>query len=179
MDCLEPNYRTPISDLSRAVCTRIHRRQVALIILDEADRLDKTSWDLIRDLHERTHCAFLMVGQPDLTYRLRMKEPLLNRVSLTVEMSPLLFNEVIEFLCAWQVDRFHYTLRNPAQFCILPDDPDHLKMLKQIYQITLGNMRRLCYFIQEAEGIATLNGQKFVELPVVQATTELLVNTVH
>ncbi len=66
LTCLGPDYRAPVPDLTTLVCCWIHRRMTSLIILDEADRLDKTSWEIIRDIHDRTRYAVLCVAQPGL-----------------------------------------------------------------------------------------------------------------
>ncbi|MBC8509918.1 MAG: AAA family ATPase [Chloroflexi bacterium] len=177
LDCLGPDYRAPVPDMTRLACCWIHRREVALIILDEADRLDKTSLEIIRDIHDRTRCAFLLIGQPDLSLKFRRNEQLINRISLTIEMPLLTFDETIHFLLAWQsiyVSRYGEN-SHTADFVIEPDrSPEDFLIVKEIYRSTFGNLRRICQFIQEAQRIAGINGQGWVELSVVKITAKLL-----
>lgn len=178
LTCLGPDYRAPVADMVRLACCWIHRRQVELIILDEADRLDKTSLEMLRDIHDRTRCAFLFVGEPDLSLKFRRHELLLNRLGITMEVPLLTFDEMVEFLL--QLQKLHLqekvALRPPhAEFFIAWEQvPEDLTLLKEIYRLTFGNLRRMDMLIKEAERIAALNGQHFVELPVVRATAKLL-----
>jgi hypothetical protein len=59
-------------------------------------------------------------------------------------------------------------------FITLEQVPEDFTMLKEIYRLTFGNVRRIGMLIHEAERRAALNGQHFVELPVVRATAKLL-----
>jgi len=177
LNCLGPDYRAPVPEMINLTCCWTHRRMVNLIILDEADRLDKTSREVIRDIPDRTRCAFLLVGQPDLPAKLRRDEPFLNRVSLTVEMVPLNFDGLVEFLLNWQERRPKQDSRESreASFYIIPNqDPEELHIIKEIYRVTLGNLRRVEQFIQEAEYIAGVNGHAFVGLPVAEAVAIML-----
>lgn len=179
LTCLGPDYRAPIADTTRLACCWIHRRQVELIILDDAERLDKISLEMIRDIHDRTRCAFLFVGEPDLSLKFRRHESILNRIGITMELPLLTFDEMAEFLLQLQTQRFQdKNYHHPqAELFITPKlVSEDLIILKEIYRLTFGNMRRMNMLIQEAERIAALNGQHFVELPVVQATARLLNN---
>ena len=181
LTCLGPDYRAPVADMVRMACCWIHRRQVELIILDEADRLDKTSLEMLQDIHDRTRCAFLFVGEPDLSLKFRRHEALLNRLGITMELPLLTFDEMVEFLLGLQKAHLQEKdSRHPqAQlFITLEQVPEDLTMLKEIYRVTFGNVRRIGMLIHEAERIAALNGQHFVELPVVQATARLLTDRI-
>lgn len=178
LTCLGPDYRAPMADMTRMACCWIHRRQVELIVLDEAERLDKTSLEILQEIHDRTRCAFLFVGEPDLNLKFRRYQSLLNRLGITMEVPLLTFDEMVEFLLQFQSlylqGKVH---RAPprAEFFIGWDQvPEDLTLLKEIYRLTFGNLRRMEMLIQEAERIAALNGQHFVELPVLRATAKLL-----
>jgi DNA transposition AAA+ family ATPase len=179
LDCLGPDYRAPVPDMARLACCWVHRRQVELIILDEADRLNKASLEVIQDIHDRTRCAFLFVGQLTLDIKLRRYKQLLNRIGLAVELRPLTFDEMVEFLAKWQYQRDRSPDRTrQAEFALYLDSldsyPEDLLIVKEIYRVTLGNLRRIVYFIQEVQRIGGLNGHYYVELPVVQATAQLM-----
>jgi DNA transposition AAA+ family ATPase len=174
--CLGPDYRAPVPELTRWVCCWIHRREVALIIIDDAERLDKTSWEICQDIHDRTRCAFLFVGSPDLLRKLRARPALLNRVSLTVELPLLTFDELVNFVLQRQeVSEERRTRRSKAKLWLTPDhEPGDITIIKEIYRVTFGNLRRVCQLIDEVERVAALNGHSYVELPVVEAAARLM-----
>lgn len=175
LNCLGPDYRAPVPDMTKLACCWIHRRQVELIILDKADELDPTSWKIVQDIHDRTRCAFLFIGPPDLSLKLRRLPELLNRVGLTIELPLLSFDELVEFLYQWQKTRWNSHQARVATFTIFPDrTPEDIAMVKDIYRVTMGNLRRACYVVQEAERIAKVNGQCYVDPPVMKATIRLL-----
>lgn len=74
LNCLGPDYRAPVGDMSRLVCSWIHRNMTELIIIDDADRMSREVWLLLSEIHDRTRCAILFVGQPGLAHHLRGKE---------------------------------------------------------------------------------------------------------
>lgn len=179
LNCLGPDYRAPIPDLSRLACCWIHRRMVELIIIDEAARLDRDSWEIIRDIHDRTRCAFLLVGQPDLPRRLQRREELYNRLSLTMELVPLTFDELFEFVLQWQKRRPRPGCRSSiaAEFYVFSDgDFEDTEIIKELYRVTLGNLRRVQQFIDQAERVATLNGAGMVFLDTARAVATLFAN---
>jgi predicted AAA+ superfamily ATPase len=177
LTCLGPDYRAPVPDLIRMTCCWIHRRQVALVILDEADRLDKKSLEVIQDIYDRTRCAFLFVGELDLCHKFRRNSDLHNRIGATLEIPPLTFDEMAHFLDNWldrrERDR-NYSHPYGELFIARERIDDDWILLKEIYRITLGNLRRLCMLVQEAERIANVNNQPYVQLAALQAATRLL-----
>ena len=180
LTCLGPDYRAPVPDMITLACCWIHRREVALIILDEADRLDKSALDAIQDIHERTRCAFLFVGDIDLAIRFRKRSSLYNRIGVTLEMPQLDFDEMVHFIETWVDVRSKqrgYYYRDAELNPIRHDIPEDLTLLKDIYRTTLGNLRRIMIIIQESERIADINGQRYVQLATVQAAARLLNGT--
>lgn len=107
LNCLGPDYRAPIGDMSRLVCSWIHRRMTELIIIDDADRLSKDVWLLLSEIHDRTRCAMLFVGQPSLAHRLRGKHyrQIHSRLSLGMELRTLTYDELLHFIQMWQRKR--------------------------------------------------------------------------
>jgi len=181
LTCLGPDYRAPVPDMISMTCCWIHRRQVGLILLDEAERLDKKSLQVIQDIYDRTRCAFLFIGEFGLIHMFRRNSELHNRIGITLEISPLTFDELDKFLCAW-LD-LHSKDKNDThprgELFLVPDDrtEEDWILLKEIYRITQGNLRRLCFLVQEAERIAQVNRQPYVQLAVLQAATRLLTGT--
>ncbi len=44
---------------------------VELLIIDEAERLTSTALELLRDNHDRTHLAIILIGMPGIDQRFR------------------------------------------------------------------------------------------------------------
>lgn len=178
LTCLGPDYRAPVPDMISMACCWIHRRQVALIVLDEAERLDKKSQEVVQDIYDRTRCAFLFIGEFDLVHMFRRNSDLHNRIGMTLEIPQLTFDEMDNFLGAWLQMRSRdrlYTHPLGELFIAREEriDEDWI-LLKEIYRITLGNLRRLCFLVQEAERIAQINRQPYIQLSVLQAAARLL-----
>ena len=90
---------------------------------------------------------------------------------------PLLsFDELVEFLYQWQKNRGRADNQaRMARFAIYPDKlPQDIEMVKDIYRVTMGNLRQVCFVVREAERIAKINGQRFVDPPVMQATLRFI-----
>lgn len=180
LNCLGPDYRAPVPDMISMACCWIHRREVALIILDESDRLDKATLDVIQDIHERTRCAFLFVGEVDLAVRFRKHLSIYNRIGATLEMPQLNFDEMVHFIETWVDVRSRqrrYVYHGAELNTLRHDIPEDLILLKDIYRTTFGNLRRAIIVVQESERIADINGQRYVQLATVQAAGRLLSGT--
>jgi predicted AAA+ superfamily ATPase len=177
LNCLGPDYRAPIPDMISMACCWIHRREVALIILDEAERLDKASLSVIQDIHERTRCAFLFVGDVDFVIRVRKYPSIYNRIGTTLEIPPLGFDEMERFLETWlevRSKKQNYICHGAELFPVRHDIPEDFVLLKEIYRTTLGNLRRIILVVQNSERIADINGQRFVQMATIQAAAKLL-----
>lgn len=175
--CLGPDYRAPVPDMISMACCWIHRREVALIILDGSDRLDKASLDAIQDIHERTRCAFLFVGDVALIIRFQKHASIYNRLGATLEMPQLNFDEMTHFIETWLEVRSRQQVYGyaTAELNIMRHDiPEDLLLLKEIYRTTLGNLRRMIMIVQEAERIADINGQRYIQFATIQAAARLL-----
>jgi DNA transposition AAA+ family ATPase len=149
LNCLGPDYRAPIGDMTRLVCCWIHRRMTELIIIDKADWLDKASWHVLSDIQERTRCAFLFIGQPDLPRKMegRHYQPIRNRLSLGMEMRPFTYDELFQFVKIWQ----HWRIMNQESivkrsFHLIGLD-EEAEAVKEMYRVTMGNLRRSCYLL--------------------------------
>ncbi|MEW6402628.1 MAG: AAA family ATPase [Chloroflexota bacterium] len=181
LTCLGPDYRAPVPDMISMACCWIHRRQVALIILDEAERLDKKSQEVIQDIYDRTRCAFLFIGEFDLVHMFRRNSDLHNRIGVTLEIPQLTFDEMDHFLHDWlEVRSRDRHFSHPLGELFIAQEErigEDWILLKEIYRITQGNLRRLCFLIQESERIAQVNRQPYVQLAVLQAAARLLNGT--
>lgn len=176
LNCLGPDYRAPIGDMTRLTCCWIHRRMTELIIIDNADWLDKSAWHLLSDIQERTRCAFLFVGQPDLPRKLegRHYQQIRNRLALGMEMRPLTYDELFRFVKLWQ----HWRIRNRDSIVKrsfhLTGLEEEAAAVKEMYRVTMGNLRRAMQFIEQAERVAQVNGHVLVQIETIHAVAALM-----
>ncbi len=176
LNCLGPDYRAPVTDMSRLACCWIHRRMVELIIIDEAARLDRNTLEAVRDIHDRTHCAFLFIGQPELPFKLSKNRALNNRISLNLEMVPLTYDELTDFVRCWQrLNPRTARMSEPMGYLVVSNenDAEDIEIMKEMYRVTLGNLRRVYQFIQQVERIARLNNYFFVPAETARAVAVL------
>jgi len=175
LNCLGPDYRAPIGDMTRLVCCWIHRRMTELIIIDNAQWLDKASLELLCNIHERTRCAITLVGPPELPKKMNRYREIQNRVSIILEMLPLTYDELFEFLQQWfllyndfppgtGMDSRHYNLECRHQ-------PD---IVKEVYRVTLGNLRRVRQFMDQAARVTMVNEHYWIELETAQVVAVLM-----
>jgi DNA transposition AAA+ family ATPase len=179
LDCLGPDYRIPLPEMTRLVCCWIHRRMVELIIVDDADRLDATCWEIVQDIHDSTHCAFLFIGQPDLPRKLGKNAKLHNRIGISLEMTGLTFDELNVFVRVWQTRRVLLQRETgiTARFYLDGyDDDGDAEIMKEMYRVTTGNLRRVMQFIKQSERVAALNGQSYVWEATARAVAALMAN---
>ena len=177
LTCLGPDYRAPTVDMTRMVCSWVHRRMTELVIVDDADRLGKASWEIIYDIHNRTKVAFVCIGPPGLPQLIKRQNKLVSCVSLSMQMDTLTFDELGEFIKRWNRkrrigDNNSSVARNYWTF----GSERELEMRKEIYRVTLGNLRRVLQFIAQTERVAQVNGDYCIELPTVRAVALLFAN---
>lgn len=175
LNCLGPDYRAPIGDMVRLVCCWIHRRLTELFIVDNAERLDAGSWEAIADIHERTRCAFLFVGPPELPHNLKNRR-IHNSLSMSIEMLPLTYDELHNFILRWQQIRKRKCakeLGGRRYFFPMVQD-EETEIVKEMYRVTMGNMRRIFQFIEQTERVAEVNGHYWVQIETAQAVAALM-----
>jgi DNA transposition AAA+ family ATPase len=160
LTCLGPDYRVSVSDAGRLVGCWIHRRMTELFIIDEADRLDSASLEIIRDLHERTRCGFVLVGQLPFATKIRRHNAFANRVGVTLELESLTYDGLIEFLGQWLSERQSRYEDATMHLRVLTENAAALA--HECYRVTQGNIRRTIQLIQEAERIGGVNGDGVV-----------------
>ena len=176
LNCLGPDYRAPIGDLSRLVCCWIHRRMTELIIVDNADWLNKAAWHMLAEIHDRTRCAFLFVGQPDLPHKLQTPtyRQLHNRLSLGLEMRTLTYDELFQFVKQWQRQRATQSDALVRRSFYLTGLDDEAQAVKEMYRVTMGNLRRVLQFIDQLERVAQVNAHGYVQIETIHAVAALM-----
>lgn len=77
----------------------LEQRHTQLLLLDQADYLQRDHLELLRMLVEQTACSIVLIGFPQLLSAIKGHLPTLDRRGLTLEFRPLSEEEVlVEFL---------------------------------------------------------------------------------
>lgn len=176
LNCLGPDYRAPVGDMSRLVCCWIHRRMTELIIIDDADRLNREAWLLLSEIHDRTRCAMLFVGQPSLAHHLRGKQyrQIHNRLSLGMELHTLTYDELRRFIQLWQQQCVTPASAIVRRSFYLTGLDAEAVAVKEIYRVTLGNLRRITQFVEQVERVIQLNAHAHVQVETIHAVAALM-----
>jgi DNA transposition AAA+ family ATPase len=69
-------------ELAEEVAVALDRNDVRLLVVDEADRLNEASFDLLRHIHDKSGRPILMVGLPDILTVIERQEKFRSRVGL-------------------------------------------------------------------------------------------------
>ena len=69
-------------ELADEVAVAIVRNDLILLIVDEADRLNAASFDLLRHIHDKTGCPIVLVGLPDILKVIGRQEKFASRVGM-------------------------------------------------------------------------------------------------
>ena len=107
---------------------------VELLIIDEAERLTPTALELLRDRHDRTHLAMILIGMPGIDQRFRHYPQLYSRLGFSHRYRALGRDELLFVL-----DRHWKRLGRTLD----PDDFTDAQAIAAIERITRGNFRLL------------------------------------
>jgi hypothetical protein len=81
-----------IDEISKA--TRQKRR---LVMIDEADKMPKKYIDMLRGVNERCYCPIVLIGEEDLTSKLKEERRLKSRVRQVVEFEPITITDITTY----------------------------------------------------------------------------------
>ncbi|HEY9783801.1 MAG TPA: AAA family ATPase [Candidatus Obscuribacterales bacterium] len=143
------------------------QQHLRLLIIDEADRLSFSSFEWLRDLHDRTNMSILLLGSAGMERRLLRTSYLqfYSRLNFIHEMTSLNSAEMRTFIHEkWQ------ELRLPCS----EDDA----LSAAIMRIADGNFRRLHRIFVEIERLQRLNRLPQITLELIDAARQgLLLGT--
>jgi DNA transposition AAA+ family ATPase len=95
---LEKSRGRNIYEMADEVATAIERNSIHLLIVDEADRLNEDSFDVLRHLFDKTGCRVVLVGLPTILSVIERHEKFSSRVGLRMSFTPLLVEEVLDLV---------------------------------------------------------------------------------
>ena len=144
-------------EYARQVVAVLLRQDIGLLILDEGDRLNTESFEILRDIHDNPQSAFQMaiVGLPKLMVLIRRYEQFDSRVSLEIPFRAMKTADILaEFLP--NVDLPHWTFN--------ADNPDDREMGEYLWERTKPSLRRLTNVLALGDAIAGIDDDPLVTL---------------
>lgn len=141
-------------------------RWVELLIIDEAERLTPTGLELIRDHHDRTRVAVVLIGMPGIDQRFRHYPQLYSRLGFSHRYRALGRDELLFVL-----DR-HWTRLGKT---LDPDDFTDAQAIAAIERITRGNFRLLERLFPQVQRVLRINQLETITDDVIEAAASILV----
>lgn len=139
---------------------------VEAIVVDEANRLKYPSLEQLRDIHDRTGAALILVGMPGLERHLGRYLQLYSRIGFVHEYRPVSAEEL----------RFVLERRwRELGLSFSPEDFTDAEAMTAIVRITAGNFRLLHRLFAQIERILEINGLHTVSKEVVETAREGMV----
>jgi len=91
---------TPLENRGYQLADRAGDAMVAndlqLLIVDEADRLNRATFELLRQLLDKTGCPIVLVGLPRIKQIISVQEKFNSRVAARISFEPLQGQEIVE-----------------------------------------------------------------------------------
>ena len=160
--CIEEQLRRDGVELRR----RERDRLVEMVIVDEAERLQTSALELLRDIFDRTGMGVILIGMPGMEKRLSRYPQLYSRVGFAHHYRPL------------QGDELTFVLtRHWRGLGLALDDADFTdaQAIASIARITGGNFRLLHRLFVQIGRILKINGLSVITDDVVEAARSTLV----
>lgn len=151
-----------IYEIADKAAVALERNYITLLVVDEADRLNEDSFDVLRHLFDKTGCRIVLVGLPNILSVIDRYEKFSSRVGLRMPFVPLSMKEVLDtvlpeiILPYWIYDR---------------ENPSDRKLGEKIWQKVNPSLRNLQSLLETASQMA-----RDEELP---AITEALIEEAY
>jgi DNA transposition AAA+ family ATPase len=139
---------------------------VELLIIDEAERLNATALELLRDNHDRTHLPMILIGMPGIDQRFRHYPQLYSRLGFSHRYRSLGRDELLFVL-----DRHWKRLGRTLD----PDDFTDAQAIAAVERITRGNFRLLERLFPQITRVLKINQLETITDDVVEAAASILV----
>ncbi|MGB3946435.1 MAG: AAA family ATPase [Bacteroidia bacterium] len=136
-----------------------------LIIIDEAERLNVASLDIVRALYDQLNIGFIFIGMPGLEKKFSRYPQLYSRIGFAHEYKVLSKEEMI-FMLEHQWQKLNLEFK-------IDDFADH-EAMTSIMRVTNGNFRLLSRLFMQIDRILKLNQIKNITQEVVLAARECL-----
>jgi len=134
-----------IYEVADEAAAAIMRNDLELLFVDEADRLQEDSFEVLRHLFDKTGCPIVVVGLPSILSVIDRHEKFASRVGLRMSFLPLELEEVLDTVLPglvfphWEFD---------------PHNEADRAMGERIWQMVSPSLRKLRNLLQIASRIA-------------------------
>jgi DNA transposition AAA+ family ATPase len=165
---------TPISvNRSPSLSTRVKIRstlhpsaiRIALIVVDEADRLQMNSLEQVRSVFDSGDMGMILIGMPGIEKRIARFPQLYSRIGFVHEFRPLGAAEVQELLeRCWT-----------PPGVTLPDSGFSPEVVARLVRMTGGNLRLLTRLLTQVERVLGVNDTEVISVEIVEAARDSLV----
>ena len=139
---------------------------IALLIIDEADRLKTQSLEQLRHLFDRGAFGLVLIGMPGLEKRLARYPQLYSRIGFVHFYRPLGAEELRQILHGHIAQLIGSA---PSPGLLTPE------VIAAILRITAGNLRLVVRLLTQMNRILEVNGTDTVTVEIVDAAREALV----
>lgn len=138
------------NELAEEAADAMKATDLRVLIIDEADRLDDHSFDLVRHVFDKSGCNIVLVGLPQIHSVIDRHDKFRSRVGFRVKFHPLEIDEVLDTVLPQLVfPRWAYHVENEAD----------RSLGERIWQMVRPSLRDLRNLIQNADLICALRGR--------------------
>jgi len=95
---LEKSRGSNIYEIADEAAEAIESNYISLLVVDEADRLNEDSFEVLRHLFDKTGCRIVLVGLPNILSVIERHQKFSSRVGLRMPFVPLELKEVLEVI---------------------------------------------------------------------------------
>lgn len=139
---------------------------IELIMIDESERLTPNAIEILRDHHDRTRTAIILIGMPGIDQQFRHYPQLYSRLGFAHHYRTLASEELL-FVLDRQWKHLGHTLN--------PDDFTDAQAVAAIERITRGNFRLLERLFPQIKRVLAINELETITDDVVEAAASVLV----
>ncbi len=152
------------ADSARIIENLTQEQEVDILLIDEAERLNHHSLEMIRSIYDRTRVPIVLIGMTDIVRSLRSHKKFYSRIGIAYHYEPLSLNQLIDYL-----EILHPLLKDI-------DPVLEKSLLEFIYKSTCGEFRRINRLVKQAERVRKANNHPVLSLSVFEAASKLLLN---
>lgn len=144
------------------------RNDLKLLIVDEADRLNEESFEVLRHIFDRTGCSIVVVGLPTILKVIDTQEKFASRIGLRMTFEPPTWEEFSTLILPqlvfphWKFD---------------PNDQNDLALGEYIWEIVNPSFRKLRNLLQAASQVADHTDEDWITRELIDYAFEFTANT--
>jgi DNA transposition AAA+ family ATPase len=148
-----------IYEMADEAASAIERNDIKLIVVDEADRLNEDSFEVLRHLYDKTGCPIVLVGLTNILRVIERHEKFSSRVGLRMQFLPLELEEVLTVvLPGLVIPRWIYD----------PDNTADRLMGTEIWNKVNPSLRKLTNLLELASQIAKAQQATVISMEIIE-----------